>query len=191
MSPGSYRSAMDTYRGIGVGSIVESATPHQLVRMLFDGANAAVAAAKGHMERHEIAAKGEAISKAISIIDGGLKASLDLKVGGEMAKNLFELYAYMSQRLLHANIKNDRAALEEVAQLLEQVGGAWRTIAAKQAAATATTQSNPSATVNSGQASASASANATATANPPQANGAAATNPASQQSRLAAAYGVR
>ena len=131
------RGAMSAYRSVGVESIATSADPHQLVLMLFNGARAAVAAAKGHLQRNETAAKGEAISKAIAIIDGGLKASLDPKVGGELARNLSDLYAYMEQRLLHANLKNDDKALDEVAQLLAQLGGAWEAIAAKPAATAA------------------------------------------------------
>ena len=123
------RSAMNAYRSIGVESIIESASPQRLVQLLFDGARAAVAAASLHMQRHEVAAKCEAISKAIAIIDGGLKASLDLNVGGKMAQNLSDLYAYMTQRLLEANLKNDAKALDEVAQLLLQIGSAWEGIA--------------------------------------------------------------
>ena len=123
------RSAMNAYRSIGVESIIESASPQRLVQLLFDGARAAVAAASLHMQRHEVAAKCQAISKAIAIVDGGLKASLDLNVGGKMAQNLSDLYAYMTQRLLEANLKNDAKALDEVAQLLLQIGSAWEGIA--------------------------------------------------------------
>ena len=123
------RSAMNAYRSIGVESIIESASPQRLVQLLFDGARAAVAAASLHMQRHEVAAKCQAISKAIAIIDGGLKASLDLNVGGKMAQNLSDLYAYMTQRLLEANLNNDAKALDEVAQLLLQIGSAWEGIA--------------------------------------------------------------
>ena len=121
-------TAMNAYRSVGVESIASSATPHQLILMLFNGARAAVAAASGHMQRQEIAAKGEAISKAMEIIDSGLRVSLDLSVGGELAQNLSDLYVYMGERLFHANLKNDRGALDEVAQLLEELGGAWEAI---------------------------------------------------------------
>jgi flagellar protein FliS len=131
------RAAMDAYRNVGVESIAAEAAPHQLVVMLFNGAHAAVAAAKLHLERREIPAKCEAIVKAIAIIDGGLKASLDLNVGGELAQNLSDLYAYMGTRLLQANLKNDAGALEEVAQLLAQLGGAWEALATKPPAAAA------------------------------------------------------
>jgi flagellar secretion chaperone FliS len=137
------RAAMNAYRGVGVESIVESASPHQLVLMLFDGARAAVALANASLQGHNIPAKCEAISKAIAIIDGGLKASLDLKVGGELAQNLSDLYAYMTQRLLHANLKNDLAALEEVSLLLQQLGSAWATLAATPVVAAPATPARP------------------------------------------------
>ncbi len=134
ISANSY-AAMNAYRTVGVESFVSTADPHQLVVMLFNGARAAVAAAKGHLQRKEIAPKCEAISKAIAIIDGGLKASLDLNVGGQMAQNLSDLYAYMVQRLFEANLRNEGKGLDEVALLLEQLGGAWESIAAKPAPA--------------------------------------------------------
>ena len=145
-------SPLSAYRNTGVESITSSAAPHQLVLLLFNGARAAVAAARGHMLRKEIVAKGTAISQAMSIIDGGLKASLDLKVGGEMAQNLSDLYVYMGQRLFHANLKNDVEALDEVAKLLEQLGGAWEMIGAKKPAAqpTAVPKSAASMTYGSG-----------------------------------------
>lgn len=124
------RAAMNAYRGVGVESIVDSASPHRLVLMLFDGARAAVASAIANLRNGNVPAKCEAISKAMAIIDGGLNASLDLNVGGELAKGLSDLYDYMTRRLLQANLNNDLAALEEVARLLEQLGSAWATLAA-------------------------------------------------------------
>ena len=130
MSPAHSHLAVNAYQSVGVESLANSGNPHQLVVMLFNGARAAIAVARGHLQRKEVEAKGAAISKAIAIIDGGLKASLDLNVGGEMAQNLSDLYIYMGQRLLQANIKNDAKALDEVAQLLQQLGGAWESIGA-------------------------------------------------------------
>jgi flagellar protein FliS len=125
------------YTRIGIETGVPSASPQQLILMLYEGAILAIAAGQQHLREHNIAAKGSAISKAISIIEGGLKASLDLNVGGELAKNLSELYAYMGRRLLQANLKNDSAGLEEVRQLLLQLKGAWEALAAGPAAAAA------------------------------------------------------
>ena len=109
-----------------------SASPHQLITMLFDGAKTAIAMARHHMANKEIAAKGKAISKAINIVDNGLKASLDAEAGGaagaELVGNLSALYDYVIQRLMQANLRNDPALLEEAERLLESIGSAWREI---------------------------------------------------------------
>ena len=123
------RAALSTYRNVGVESIVESASPPRLVLMLFDGARAAVASAIANLRNGNVPAKCQAISKAMAIIDGGLNGSLDLNVGGELAKDLSGLYDYMTRRLLQANLNNDLAALEEVAKLLEELGSAWEILA--------------------------------------------------------------
>jgi flagellar protein FliS len=116
------------YRKIGLETQLDSASPHKLVVMLFDGALLAIANALRHMENKEIAAKGSAVSKAIDIIANGLQASLDLQSGGEIAERLEALYEYMGQRLLYANLKNDPAALREVTSLLQELKSAWEKI---------------------------------------------------------------
>ena len=113
--------ALNAYSSVGVETAVVNASPHRLIVMLFEGARMAIANAKGNMQRRDIAAKGEAISKAIAIIDGGLNASLDVTAGGELALRLRDLYEYMSRRLVQANLDNDVAVLDEVAALLAEL----------------------------------------------------------------------
>lgn len=108
---------------------VESANPHQLTTMLFDGALNRIASARGHMQRHEVAAKGESISRSIGILSG-LRVSLDFEHGGELATRLDALYEYMGRRLIHANAHDDLAALDEVADLLRPIRDAWAEIPA-------------------------------------------------------------
>ena len=119
---------VSAYQRVGVETGVEAADPHKLILMLFEGARLALAEARLHMQRNETAARGEAISKAIMIIDHGLKASLDVRAGGEIAEKLSALYEYMTSRLLVANLKNEPKALEEVGRLLAELHGAWETI---------------------------------------------------------------
>ena len=116
--------AMKQYRSLGMKTAVEDATPHRLIQMLMDGALDKIAAARGFMERGDVAQKGAHISWAISIIDG-LRVSLDKSVGGEIAQNLDDLYNYMMTRLTEANLRNDVACLTEVTGLLRQIKGAW------------------------------------------------------------------
>jgi flagellar protein FliS len=125
---GSFNKPIAAYRDVGVNSAIAAADPHQLIALLFDGAQAAIAIAKGAMEQKQIGEKGKAISKAIDIIDNGLKASLDMDKGGSIAESLDALYDYMCERLLFANLKNDSAALDEVSRLLGEIQGAWAEI---------------------------------------------------------------
>lgn len=126
---GSTQSGARAYATVGVETGVAAADPHKLIVMLFEGALVAVASASQHMQAGDIPKKGAAISKAISIIDNGLRASLDKKVGGEIAQNLDALYEYMSNRLLMANLQNQPALLDEVYQLLKSLKSAWESIA--------------------------------------------------------------
>jgi flagellar protein FliS len=96
--------------------------------MLFDGVIGAVARARAALRVGETAARGEATTRALRLLDEGLKASLDPR-GGELSANLEALYEYMSHRLLSANSSGDDARYAEVAAMLEQLRDAWRRIA--------------------------------------------------------------
>ena len=133
-------TAVKTYARIGVESGVTAADPHKLISMLYQGALLAIANARSSMLNDDIPAKGAAISKAIMIIDEGLKASLDKNVGGDLAQNLTSLYDHIGMRLLTANLNNDIAALDAVTHLLHDLKDAWDSIrpsAAQPAAAPA------------------------------------------------------
>ncbi len=126
---GMMRSPTETYAKVGVEVAVESSDPHRLILMLFDGAISAVSLARIHMNAGDIEKKGMAISKAIDLLTNGLLASLDMKAGGDLAERLGALYEYMAQRLLFANLKNNVATLDEVAELLSSLREAWAEIA--------------------------------------------------------------
>jgi len=122
------RNALGQYSSNAVQTGVESASQHRLTQMLMEGALDRIATAKGNMERGNIQAKGDQIGSAISILDG-LRSSLDLEKGGEIAHNLDDLYTYMERRLLDAHRHDDLAMLDEVSDLLRQIKGAWDAIA--------------------------------------------------------------
>ena len=118
----------NAYRLIGVETAATTASPHQLVTMLFDGFRDAVAQARGAMAAGRIEDKGQAISRALRIVDEGLRAGLNLEAGGSLALDLQALYTFIMLRLTHANIHNDDAALAECVNLLEPVRSAWVSI---------------------------------------------------------------
>ncbi|ABB74643.1 flagellar export chaperone FliS [Nitrosospira multiformis] len=122
------RCGVNAYARVGLETGVIAASPHKLVLMLFEGARIALASALTHTRSGQIAARGEAISKAIAIINSGLQASLDIKAGGELAQQLNALYEYMGRRLLQANVHDKPEYIEEVSGLLGELHEAWEAI---------------------------------------------------------------
>jgi len=112
---------------VGVKGSIDNASPHALIQMLIDGAAERINKAKYFLLQNEIAQKGESISKAISIIDG-LKVSLDREKGGDIARNLGDLYDYMQTCLMKANLENNEAGLDEVLSLLSEIRSGWMAI---------------------------------------------------------------
>ena len=121
------QSALKQYAQVGAHSGIVYANPHQLVQMLLSGALDRVAMAKGHMMRAEIGQKAECISRSIAIIDG-LRMSLNKDMGGELARNLDDLYDYMARKLLEANSQDKPKLLDEVSSLLAEIKDAWDAI---------------------------------------------------------------
>lgn len=122
-----HQSASRAYRQLDVTTAVQTADPHRLITLLYDGAIDALVRARGALERGDVPAKGEAISKALRIVEEGLKAALDER-GGEVTANLRTLYQHATLKLLRANVENDGAAIEEVAALLRELRAAWEAI---------------------------------------------------------------
>ncbi|BAO44300.1 flagellar export chaperone FliS [Thiolapillus brandeum] len=120
-SAAEHYSQVDTYTG------VTGADSHRLVLMLLNGALSNIAVARGTIEHGDVSAKGESISHAISIING-LRGSLNLKLGGELAENLDRLYDYMERRLLEVTLHGDVEILEEVSSLLHEIKEGWMAI---------------------------------------------------------------
>ena len=96
------------YSRLAVESAALGADAHQLVGMLFTGAITAIGQARAALARGDIGAKAIASSKAIRLVDEGLK-----------------LYDYCARRLLHAQVKHDDRAYAEVAALLSELESAW------------------------------------------------------------------
>jgi flagellar secretion chaperone FliS len=80
------------------------------------------------MNRDDIPPKGKQLSLAVRIIVEGLKPSLNLEQGGEIAANLNGLYGYCVERLMHANLRNDVAALDDVLRVIEPIAQGWKQI---------------------------------------------------------------
>lgn len=120
--------ALNEYQSNHIQGRVATSSPHGLVSMLLQGTLDKLAKAKGAIDRDDIAARGQAISAGIRIIDS-LRASLDIRNGGAIAGSLAALYDYMERRLVQANIRADVKIISEVTTLLEEIKSAWDHIA--------------------------------------------------------------
>lgn len=122
----------NAYAKVGIETGVIAASPHKLIVMLFEGAIVSISNAVQHLHGGDVAAKGQSTSKAIAIIENGLRASLDKKAGGEIAQSLDSLYEYMTARLLRANLENSEEMMVEVQNLLRDLKTSWEAIAPNQ-----------------------------------------------------------
>lgn len=122
-----YRSPASTYQQLGTETAVSGATPHRLIEMLFEGVDTYIARADEAMARGDFATKGEAITRAIRIVDEGLSAALELPTG-ELAQNLRALYTFVSFQLLDASRLNDRSKLAVARRTLAEIHAGWSAI---------------------------------------------------------------
>ena len=116
-----------SYADIGLETQVMSASPERLITLLYLGARAAIGQARIHLQEGRIAERGAAISKAIKIVDEGLKTGLNMEAGGEIAANLARLYDYIVRTLLTANLKANAEQLDIADRLLADLAEAWQT----------------------------------------------------------------
>lgn len=121
--------ALASYGDVKVTTGVAGADNVQLIQMLFDGLIESLATARGHMERGAIVEKGKSLARASRIVVG-LQGALDFEKGGDIARNLNDLYSYITRRLFHVNANNDLDALQEVHNLMNEIRAAWNQVPA-------------------------------------------------------------
>jgi flagellar protein FliS len=114
---------------VGLKSEVSSASPHQLIAMLFEVALLAIVVANQNIQSGNVAEKDAVISKTILLIDSDLRGSLNMNNNGDLAKNLNALpYSVMTQQLLRTKPHNNLTIQDKVYQLLVDLKSAWNAI---------------------------------------------------------------
>ena len=119
--------AMESYGEGNNTSQAMVADKVELIQMLFDGLLDSLVTARGHIQRNAIEDKNKSLVRAGRIVIG-LQGALDLDKGGDLARNLHELYSYVTRRLVYVNAHNDLAVLEEVQTLMGEIRQAWRDV---------------------------------------------------------------
>lgn len=115
------------YQKTSVKQDVSTADPHKLTLLLIQGAMDRIAYAKGAIDRKDFVDKAKFVTKATSILIY-LRDTLDMKVGGEVAENLFALYSYIVDIINEGHFNNDTAKLDEAYGLLSPIRDAWVSI---------------------------------------------------------------
>lgn len=129
-APARHRQPAQLYARIGLETRVMGARPELLISLLFEGALSAIGQARLHMQNNNIAGRGAAISKAIDIVDSGLKAAVDPAQPGTVAKQLIKTYELIVYHLLMANLHADQSRLDTAAHMLETLAQTWQDITA-------------------------------------------------------------
>jgi len=127
-----WQSVQESY----IESRILTASPVELVAMMYDGAIAAVRDARRKIAERDIAGRSRAITKAGEILVE-LTQGLDHARGGEISFRLLQLYDYLQHRLIEANIQQSDAPLAEVLGLLSTLAEGWHTLRDREAEAKA------------------------------------------------------
>ncbi len=106
---------------------VTTTSQEELVIMLYDAAITFLKQARIKLEEKDMAQKGILISKALDVI-AELDGSLNVKQGGDLARNLHAMYMYCNTRLLKANMNLDTGNIDEVMHILTEFRSAFSEI---------------------------------------------------------------
>ena len=126
------KTGNSAYSDVSLESQITGATPHQLIVLLYDGAINAMKRAEIYFQSGNIARRGEMLSRAINIIDNGLRAGLNHEKGGQIAAELESLYEYVSRTLLEANLTKSGEKLPHLIALMSEMSETWQAIAPQQ-----------------------------------------------------------
>ena len=116
----SYSNQQNAYRKASVNTLDQN----KLIVMLYDGAIKQSGFALEHIKKNDIEKAHNALVKAKNIV-AELMSSLNMEKGGEVAKNLKSLYAFMFSQLIEANMNKESKPVVTVIGLLKELREAW------------------------------------------------------------------
>ncbi len=103
---------------------IETATPEEILLLLYDGAIRFLVISKDALKRGQIEKAHMHLIQTQNII-GEFMATLNLEIGGEVSQELYRLYEYLHHRLVEANVKKDVTMIDEVLVHLRKLRATW------------------------------------------------------------------
>ena len=125
---------LHAYKSIKKATLVEGATPHRLIEMLYEGALSNIAIARQHLQAGNRPLMHIHVDKAVAIVQE-LQGSLHDHQNNELSGNLFDLYSYIVKTLLESDRTMDDEGLSSSANLIDILRDAWQAIVPERAAA--------------------------------------------------------
>ena len=113
--------ALSTYRAMSV----ETASPGELVLMLYNESLRAMRDASAAIDRKDIGSSSKNLIKAQDIVLE-LRTSLNPTAGKDVAANLNSMYEYVGGRLIEANVKKSQEPLMEAMKLMGNLRDGWQ-----------------------------------------------------------------
>ncbi|HEX7819225.1 MAG TPA: flagellar export chaperone FliS [Sphingobium sp.] len=119
-----YAAASRRYAAIDAGSKIECATPHQLVKILFDELMLAMESSALSMVAGDSVKARDKQIRALTLLHA-LDSSLDFEKGGEVALSLGVIYREVRQRVLAAVPENDATRMMSAHAVIGDIASAW------------------------------------------------------------------
>ena len=113
--------ALSTYRLMSV----ETASPGELVLMLYNESLRAMRDASAAMDRKDIGCSSKSLMKAQDIVLE-LRTSLNPSAGRDVASNLETMYEYVGSRLVEANVRKEQAPLQDAMKVMGYLREGWQ-----------------------------------------------------------------
>ncbi len=116
-----YQSRANAYKTVGV----QSASPQRILDEVFQRIHLDCQRALTAIDAGDVPERCEQITHALKLV-GALETSLDSEMAPELCANLVQLYTYVRQRLVDANLEGDASALREAMELVSEVHGSFQ-----------------------------------------------------------------
>ena len=115
---------INAYKKDSLKADLAGANPHRVIQLLMQGALERLALSKGFIDRRDMEAKSNTLTRVIEIINA-LRDALDRDANPELVDNLDALYSYMIEQVHEAGLKMDVSKIDTVMELMLEIKGAW------------------------------------------------------------------